>query len=297
MIVALLGWPRAETDAASERAILAVTRARRVSLWLTVAAMILVIGLKSVPHAGLPWHWFGFPLLVVSVWIGRRDTDPNWPKVLAPLAYTVVVLWLTRIDGDTGDAHVLELALMLGVGILVVPALAAKYWLQEPLDYSWVHGRWSHEMWLWFPTGFVLALGILWVYFNLLTPTLHHSWPLPLRGGPNQPEALWRLFWGCNFVGFWDELAFINFVFVLLRRRFSFWEANLAQAVFFTSFLHEMAFVGWGPVFIFPFALIQGYTYRRTRSLLYIIVLHLLIDSVLFYMIANRWYPDWGWHP
>ena len=79
MITTLLGRSRVETDAASERAILAVTRARRISLWLTAAAMILVIGLRSVPHVGLPWHWFGFPLLVVSLWIGRRDTDPNWP--------------------------------------------------------------------------------------------------------------------------------------------------------------------------------------------------------------------------
>ena len=89
----------------------------------------------------------------------------------------------------------------------------------------------------------------------------------------------------------------INFVFVLVNRHFRFGEANLAQAFFFTSFLHEMAFVGWGPVVIFAFALVQGLTYKRTGSLLYIIILHLMIDSILFYMIANRWYPGFGWHP
>ena len=25
--------------------------------------------------------------------------------------------------------------------------------------------------------------------------------------------------------------------------------------------------------------------------------LHRIILSILFYMIANRWYPGWGWHP
>ena len=184
---------------------------------------------------------------------------------------------------------------MLGLGILLVPALLAKYWLKESLDYSWFRGRWSLKMWLWIPLGFVLAYSFLWAYFNHWTPTLHHSWPLPLEGP--RAEALWRLFWGCNFVGVWDELAFINFVFVLLSRHFRFFEANLAQAFFFTSFLHEMAFVGWGPLVIFAFALIQGLTYRRTASLFYIVVLHLMIDSVLFYMIANRWYPGFGWHP
>jgi hypothetical protein len=272
--------------------------ARRVSLVLVTAGMILVIGLKSVPPpTGLPWHWIGFPLCVAALIVGWRDPDRNWPKVLVLLVYTIVLLWFTRIDGATDNAHVAELALKLGVGILVVPALAARYWLREPLDYSWVSGRWSLKMWLWLALGFSLAFTILWLYFHILTPTLHHSWPLPPRGDPSQREALWRLFWGCNFVGIWDELAFINFVFVLLNRRFPFWEANFGQAAFFTSFLHEMAFVGWGPLFICAFALIQGVTYRKTRSLLYIVMLHLMIDTILFYLIANRWYPGWGWHP
>ncbi|MCB1184274.1 CPBP family intramembrane metalloprotease [bacterium] len=277
----------------------APTPAKRASLWLLTAAMVLVIGLKSYapPVAGIPWHAFGWPLLAAGLLLGRRARDPEgtWGKTTVLLAYLVVVLFFTRIDGDTTDGHVLELALKLGVGILVIPALAAKYWLGQPLDYSWFRGRWSLKMWLWLPAGFVLAYVFMWLYFHEWTPTLHLSWPLPLEG--DRTEALWRLFWGCNFVGVWDELAFINFVFVLLARHFRFGEANLAQAVFFTSFLHEMAFVGWGPVVIYAFALVQGFTYRRTGSLFYIVILHLMIDSILFYMIANRWYPGWGWHP
>ena len=268
----------------------------RAALWLSALAMVLVIGLRSHggPADGVPWHALGWPLLAASLVLAWRG-DRSWLRTIALLAYLIVLLFFTRIDGDTGNAHVLELALMLGIGVLLVPALLAKHWLRDPLDYSWLNGRWSPRMWLWLPAGFVLAYGFMWLYFHVLTPELHHSWPLPLEG--DRTEALWRLFWGCNLVGIWDELAFINFVFVLLRRRFGLLEANLAQAVFFTSFLHEMAFVGWGPVVIFVFALIQGFTYEKTRSLLYIVILHLMIDSILFYMIANRWYPGWGWHP
>jgi hypothetical protein len=272
--------------------------AKRSSLWLMTAAMVLIIGLKSYapPVAGVPWHVFGWPFVLASLVIAKRgEPAGTWWKTTVLLAYLIVVLFFTRIDGDTGNAHVLELALKLGIGILVIPALAAKYWLGQALDYSWFSGRWSLKMWLWLPAGFVLAYGFMWLYFYELTPTLHLSWPLPLEG--DRSEALWRLFWGCNFVGIWDELAFINFVFVLLARHFRFGEANFAQAVFFTSFLHEMAFVGWGPVVIYVFALIQGFTYKRTGSLFYIVILHLMIDSILFYMIANRWYPGWGWHP
>jgi hypothetical protein len=271
---------------------------RRASLWLIAAAMALVIGLKShaSPWPAVPWHVPGWVALAAGVGLAwRSEPNSRWAKTTVLLAWTIVLLFFTRIDGETTNAHVVELALKLGVGVLVVPALAAKWWLKEPLDYRWLNGRWSLRMWVWLPCGFLLAFAFMWLYFYILTPNLHHSWPLPLTG--DRSEAMWRLFWGCNFVGIWDELAFINFVFVLLCRSFPFREANLAQAVFFASFLHEMAFVGWGPLVIFAFALVQGLTYRRTGSLLYIVGLHLMVDSVLFYMIANRWYPGWGWHP
>lgn len=277
---------------------LAPTPLRQASLWLITAAMVLVVGLKSYPPpvAGIPWHLFGWPLLGAGLWAAVRSGPAAWAKSAALFAWLIGVLFVTRIDGDTGNSHALELLVALGVGILMVPALAARHWIGEPLDYSWFQGRWSAKMWLWLPTGFVIAYGVLWLYFHVLTPTLHHSWPLP-PPGEGSTEALWRLFWGCNFVGVWDELAFINFVFVLMHRYFKFVEANIAQAVFFTSFLHEMAFVGWGPVVMYLFALIQGLTYKRTGSLFYILILHLMIDTILFYMIANRWYPGWGWHP
>jgi hypothetical protein len=274
-----------------------LTPLKRTGMWLLALSMVLIIGLKSHggPVDGVAWHWLGWPLLAAGLWTGWKCRQGNWGKTTVLLAWLIVLLFFTRIDGDTGNEHVLELVLKLGIGVLLLPALAAKYWLREPLDYSWFNGRWSLKMWLWLPLGFVLAFGFMWLYFNVLTPTLHHSWPLPLEG--DRSEAMWRLFWGCNFVGIWDELAFINFVFVLLHRHFRFGEANLAQAVYFTSFLHEMAFVGWGPVVIYAFALIQGLTYKKTGSLFYIVILHLMIDSILFYMIANRWYPGWGWHP
>ena len=276
-----------------------ITVAKRFSMWLMAAAMVLIVGLKSYsgPIEGVAWHWFGWPLMAVSLYLAYRRGAHNSGKTAVLMAYLITLLFFTRIDGDTGDAHVLELVIKLGLGILIVPALLARYWLKAPLDYSWFSGRWSLKMWLWLPAGFVLAYGFLWLYFYKLTPDLHLSWPLPVGTTEGRTEALWRLFWGCNFVGIWDELAFINFVFVLMHRQFKFIEANFIQAIYFTSFLHEMAFVGWGPVVIYMFALIQGLTYKRTGSLFYILVLHLMIDTILFYMIANRWYPGWGWHP
>jgi hypothetical protein len=272
-----------------------VTSAQRWSLWLMCAAVVLIVALKPDRAAWPHWNLIGWPIMVTALLISLRHPDRTWAKTSVLLAYTITLLWFTRIDGDTSNGHVLELAVKLGVGILIVPALLAKYWLRTPLDYSWFNGRWSLRMWIWLAGGFALAFTLLFLYFYHWTPALHLSWNLAAHG--SKSEALWRIFWGCNFVGVWDELAFINLVYVLLARHFRFWEANCAQAVFFTSFLYAMAFIGWGPVIIYTFALIQGFTYERTRSLAYIIILHLLVDTVLFYMIANRWYPGWGWHP
>ena len=264
---------------------------KRVSLWLMCLAVVFIVALKPDRTGWGYFHVIGWPLMALSLFFGWRTKEGVWLKTLVLFAYTIVVLYFTRIDSDPSDPHLLELAIALGIGILVIPALLAKFWLKTPLDYHWLNGRWTWRMWLWLPLGFCLAFAILWFYSNILTPDLHTSWPLV----GEKDEALARIFWGVNLGGLWDELAWINFVFCLLLRHFSFREANVAQAFFFTSFLFDIAFFGAGPVVIFVFALIQGFTYYKTRSLLYIVVLHLMIDSVLFFHIANRYFPGWGW--
>ena len=48
-------------------------------------------------------------------------------------------------------------------------------------------------------------------------------------------------------------------------------QANVLQAVLFTSFLWELGFHAWAPFFIFPFALLQALIFTRTKSLSYIV--------------------------
>ena len=65
------------------------------------------------------------------------------------------------------------------------------------------------------------------------------------------------------------------------------------QAVLFTSFLHELGFTSWGPLMIFPFALIQGYTFATTRSLSYVVTVHLTFDLVLFGVLLHAHQRSW----
>jgi hypothetical protein len=254
-------------------------------------AVVFIVALKPDRTGWGYFHVFGWPLLALSLFLGWRNKETVWLKTLVLYAYVIIVMFFVPMDSDFTNERILQLTIFLGVGIGVVPALLAKFWLKTPLKYPWVSGKWSWKMWLWLPTGFLIIFGVFWLYFNILTPDLHTSWPLV--GG--RREALTRIFWMCNFGGFWDELVWINFVFALMLRHFPPWEANLAQAFFFTTFLYKIAFFGWGPPLVYVFAITQGYTYYTTRSLLFLVILHFMVDIVLFYMIANRWFPGWGW--
>ena len=117
--------------------------------------------------------------------------------------------------------------------------------------------------------------------------------------GAKEPAAareLVRFFIGVNAVGTWDELFFICTVFALLFRHFPFWQANTLQAVVFVSFLWELGYRAWGPLLTIPFALLQGFIFMKTRSLAYVVTVHLLFDAVVFLVLVHAHNPgllDW----
>jgi membrane protease YdiL (CAAX protease family) len=98
---------------------------------------------------------------------------------------------------------------------------------------------------------------------------------------------------GVGFVGIWDELFFICIIFALLRRYFPFWIANVLQAIVFVSFLWELGYRSWGPALTLPFALIQGWIFEKSRSVYYIITVHLLFDVVVFLVLVYAHHPTW----
>jgi membrane protease YdiL (CAAX protease family) len=100
-----------------------------------------------------------------------------------------------------------------------------------------------------------------------------------------------RFITGINCVGIWDELFFINTVYAVLRSLYPARAANLAQAVVYTSVLTDMAFIGAGPPIVFVFALIQGVMYERARTLLYVLVVHLIVDAFLVAAVLHYHFP------
>ncbi|QNO38611.1 CPBP family intramembrane metalloprotease [Protaetiibacter sp. SSC-01] len=131
-------------------------------------------------------------------------------------------------------------------------------------------------------------LGWLILPFYFIRSGAYANWP-----HITDASQLGRFFVGVNAVGTWDELFFICTVFALLRRHFPVWQANLVQAVIFVSFLWELGYRAWGPLLTFPFALLQGYLFARTRSLGYVLAVHLLFDAIVFLAIVHAHNPEW----
>ena len=103
-----------------------------------------------------------------------------------------------------------------------------------------------------------------------------------------------RLFLGINMVGIWDELFFVNTVFAVLRSLFSFRVANALQAVVYTAVLYDMAFTGIGPLVILAFAWTQGAMFEKSEGLIWVLIVHLVVDFFLVAAIVGSSYPGVG---
>jgi membrane protease YdiL (CAAX protease family) len=134
----------------------------------------------------------------------------------------------------------------------------------------------------------VVVLGYFILPFYLISTGVYLNWP-----DASDPSVFVRLFIGVNSVGIWDELFFVCTTFTLLRHHFPDWLANILQAVIFSSFLWEIGYESWGPLLTFPFAMLQGYTFKLTKSLTYVVSVHLIFDLVLFLALVHAHNRDW----
>jgi Type II CAAX prenyl endopeptidase Rce1-like len=146
--------------------------------------------------------------------------------------------------------------------------------------------KWSFLERLYLPIVLLLGWTLLPPYF--IGTGIYRNWP-----AIHAPDELARLLVGVSFVGIWDELFFICTVFALLKRHFPVWEANILQAIIFVSFLWELGYQGLGPLLTTPFALLQAYIFTRTKSLTYIVCVHLLFDLVVYLVLVHGHNPGW----
>lgn len=270
----------------------------------------------SWQHAALLFFCASIPLLItfeqyavgavcfaISALCTWRTRDIVFQTRFFVLLLCVALLAIAPISTNTATVPALTLGAFL-VAVVVLP-----HWLlsnprvaknSDSVTERVITYQWWPKHFSWLEMGYVLlsvplAWGGLRLYFTL-SPEVPFNWTLPPT--PSD-EPLLRLFFGINAVGIWDELFFINTVFAVLRSLYPFWTANFAQTVLYVAVLNDMAFTGWGPLFVAVLALTQGIMFERSRTLVYVVLVHLIVDYFLFQEIVSAHYPGFKtwWHP
>jgi len=249
--------------------------------------------------------WLGGALLAAGLgaaWLSARfgaaaNAAAGTPSLLRDLSLIAIGLGTVRLiplAAQLDNWAMLRFTLALG-GAVLVPYLISRFLYRDrAVRFPWRGGRgsraaggrgWSPLQWGWLAA--VLLLGWLILPFYFIGSGVYQNWP-----AVESPDLIARLFVGVGAVGIWDELFFVCVVFALLLRHFRPWLANLLQAIVFVSFLWELGYRAWGPILTIPFALVQGFIFLRTRSLGYVVTVHLLFDAVVFAVLVHAHHPS-----
>ena len=253
------------------------------ALALLCVATVLLIPLERYGWGGVCW--------VAGLGALFRTREPRVRRRLGILFGAVAALAVAPIHTDRSTVH------MLHLGVYFAAVVFVPTWLLRR-DVGVIEWRlWPRRLQkieiFYTLLSIPLAWGIIQGYFFYINPELPTHWPMP---SPVDAEAHWRLFGGIKAVGIWDELFFSNTVYGILRSLYPARVANLAQAVLYTAVLYDMAFTGIGPVIVYAFALTQGAMYERSRCLLYVLAVHLIVDAFLVAAILQYHDPGHGFH-
>lgn len=252
---------------------------RLMSLILFCTSVVLLVPLKF--HIAGLIFWLAGIATVIMV------RDPAFRRRMGLLYVLASVLAVAPINTDRSNMHFLALGIPFAF-VAFVPTMALSQTDPGVIDWRLLPRKFSWRDIIYTVISLPLAWGIINWYFFHANPELPTHWPMPAE---YSSEAFWRLFIGINCVGIWDEIFFINTVFAIVRSLFPFRIANAAQAVVYTSVLYAMAFTGVGPVVVYVFALTQGFMYERSRCLLYVLIVHIIVDAVLVAAIMKYHYP------
>lgn len=251
---------------------------------LRVLAAVLVSG-SAVLLFAAHVRPLGYVPLVLGVLLGLL-LDRRLGRDLALVAVGMAIVSSISLAADLSDAGMLRFTVALSLAVLVPWALSRWVARERTIVFPVGTGRrWTRAQWAYLAVVVVVGYLVLPVYF--LGSGAYRNWPQV-----STAQEVWRLFVGVNAVGIWDELFFVCVVFALYRQHFPVWLANLLQATVFVAFLWELGYREWGPLLTVPFALVQGWIFSWTRSLPYVVTVHLLFDAVVFGVLVHAHRPE-----
>jgi membrane protease YdiL (CAAX protease family) len=238
----------------------------------------------SVAQTVLAYGMLALALILAWLFDARRLTEGLFRDLLL-IATGMVIVSTISVKADISWGNFFLVGFVLAAAV-AVPYLISRFVFKDRvIRFPW-RGGWPWSRVQWGYIALVLVLGWLILPFYFITSGVYLNWPNVVA-----PDEIARLFVGVNAVGTWDELFFILTVFVLYKRHFPVWQANLLQTVIFVSFLWELGYQAWGPLLTIPFALLQGWIYSKTKSLPYVLTVHLLFDAIVFLVIVHARNP------
>jgi hypothetical protein len=253
--------------------------------YIKYISFILLI-LSSVVLILLEQKVYGWLLLGITTAL-LLFCDKNYRQDLLLVVISIGLLGITPINTSIGLLHFFTMGVIIFLAAAIPFFITRKIYKEKTIVYPFHHGRkWFKREILYIIITAAIAYLILPYY--LRTTGAYHNWTVKPGIIP-----LLILFLGTNGLGTWDEFFFISTLLAIFKKHFSFPVANAAQAVIFTTFLYELGFRGWAPFLLYFFALAQGYIFKKTHSLLYVITIHLTLDLVLYLALIHAYYPQW----
>lgn len=243
------------------------------------ASAVLLYGLYELPVRPLGYLVLAASLLAAFLVDRRLFAD------LLLIGVGITIVSLVSVEADISYANIAVLGTVFTAAVVVPFAIDRFVYRRRAIRFPWRSGRrWSRGEKVYLFATPALGWVILPVYF--ISSGVYRNWP-----DVEAPDEIARLFVGVNAVGTWDELFFICTCYALLLRHFRPWLANVLQAIIFVSFLWELGYQAWGPLLTIPFALVQGMLFHRTKSLTFVLIVHLLFDLVVFLVIVHAHDP------
>ncbi|WP_150309015.1 CPBP family glutamic-type intramembrane protease [Planctomonas psychrotolerans] len=246
----------------------------------------ILLSASGVLLFGIGSDVLGYPALALALGIAWLIDRPLFRDMLL-IAAGMLIISAIPLDADISVGNMIQMGSALALAVIVPYVVSRWVYRDHAVRFPINTGqRWTRIERLYLV--FIVILGWAILPFYMINTGVYENWP-----AVSEPFEMTRLFIGVNAVGIWDELFFVCTTFTLLRRHFPDWQANLLQAFIFSSFLWEIGYHAWGPLLTFPFALLQGYTFKITKSLTYVVCVHLLFDLVLFLVLVHAHNREW----
>jgi len=252
-------------------------------------SMLFLFAVATITLIPLHWHFAGTVAWIACLLLIWQDPEKKLRRRMSVLMGCIAVLGIADINSSTETANFLRVGIPFTI-VILVPFLILRKTDQGVITYRFWPKVWrKHDI-----IYTILSIPLAWLvlkFYWWATPEQYMQWTLPETPDDSHIK---RLFIGINMVGVWDELFFVNTVYAVLRSLFSYRVANAVQAIVYTAVLYDMAFIGVGPIIILFFAWTQGSMFEKSESLLWVLIVHLIVDFFLVAAIVHSYYPSYG---